>query len=129
MMLPHFPFIFTQNGDLKDSDQFTNWNHYLDNYIYSIQVAETMIANILLEAEVDNPPVIILQSDHGARNRKAGRGGVILPNYPEEFKSLILYALYIPGYDYSSLPQDIDPINTFPIVFNHLFDSNIPLRE
>jgi hypothetical protein len=130
LLLPHFPFVFNRNGDITESDQFTNWNHYLENYIYSIQVAEEMIDNIISESDVNNPPVIILQSDHGARNHLASReGSAVLPNYPNEFKSLILYALYIPGYDYSSLPQDIDPINTFPIVFNYLFDTNISLTK
>lgn len=128
LMLPHFPFIFDRNGNITESDQFTNWNHYLENYIYSIKIAETMINNILSEADAHNPPVIVLQSDHGARNHLTARvGSAVLPNYPEEFKTLILYALYLPGYDYSSLPQDINPVNTFPIVFNHLFETNIAL--
>jgi hypothetical protein len=128
LMLPHFPFIFDRNGDIIDSDQFTNWNYYLDNYIYSMRVAESMIDNILAKTDVNNPPVIILQSDHGARNHMTSReGSAVLPNYPEDFKTLILFALYMPGYDYAELSQDINPINTFPIVFNYLFDTNIPL--
>jgi hypothetical protein len=130
LMLPHFPFVFDRNGDITDHDQPTNWNHYLENYIYSITVAEAMINNILTEANVNNPPVIILQSDHGARNHLTAReGSAILPNYPEEFKTLILFALYLPGFDYSSLPQDIQPINTFPLVFNYLFEENMPLMK
>jgi hypothetical protein len=130
LMLPHFPFIYDRNGDIIDRDQFTNWHYYLDNYIYSIQVAESMIANILSSADINNPPVIILQSDHGARNhRTAQAGSAVLPDYPEDFKTLILFALYIPGYDYANVPQDINPINTFPIVFNYLFDTNIPIVE
>jgi hypothetical protein len=130
LMLPHVPFIFNQDGSIKDSDQSTNWNHYLDNYIYAIRVAEIMIDNILRNADLNNPPIIILQSDHGARNLlPKRRGSIVLPNYPEEFKTLILYALSIPGYDYSTLPQDINPINTFPIVFNYLFEAQIPLMK
>ena len=130
LMLPHFPFVFDRNGNITDSDRFTDWNHYLENYIYSINVAEAMVNNILTEADANNPPVIILQSDHGARNHLTSRvGSAVLPNYPEEFKTLILYALYLPGYDYSSLPQDINPVNTFPIVFNYLFETNIALIQ
>lgn len=128
LMLPHFPFIFDRSGNITDSDHFTDWNHYLENYIYSIKVAEEMVNNILAEMDGNNPPVIILQSDHGARNHLTARiGSAVLPNYPEEFKTLILYALYLPGYDYSSLPQDIKPVNTFPVIFNHLFETNIAL--
>jgi hypothetical protein len=89
-----------------------------------------MITKIFAVADPQHPPVIILQSDHGARNHLTdNEGSAILPNYPEEYKTLIMYALFLPGYDYSGLPQDIDPINTFPIVFNHLFDANIALTK
>ena len=128
LLFPHFPFMFNRDGDITDSDQYTDWNYYLDNYIFSTKVTETMINNILAEADPENPPIIILQSDHGARNQLTSRiGSAVLPNYPEESKTLILFALYMPGYDYSSLPQDIDPVNTFPLVFNYLFDTSIPL--
>lgn len=130
LLLPHAPFMFSQSGQIVDYERITNWNYYIDNYIFSIKVAESMIDGILSEANLENPPVIILQSDHGARNHLANHeGSVILSGYPEEFKTLILYALFLPGYDYSSLPQDINPINTFPIVFNYLFDANFTLME
>lgn len=130
LLLPHVPFMFSQNGEITDNENFGNWNYYINNYIFSIRIVEKMIANILSAYDPENPPVIILQSDHGARNH-AGRDGelVTLPNYPEEFKTLILNVLLIPGYDYSSLSQDMDPVNTFPILFNYLFAENIPLRK
>jgi hypothetical protein len=88
-----------------------------------------MIDNILADADPDNPPVIIIQSDHGARNIKVGKpGGLSLDDYPMEFSTHILNLMYIPGYDMSQIPQDINPINTFPIVFNFLFHTDIPLR-
>jgi hypothetical protein len=90
---------------------------------------EKLIDNILLNANPARLPIIILQSDHGARNQNTGSfGSAILENYPEDFKTSILFALYLPGYDTSAIPQDIDPINTFPIVFNYLFNANIPLK-
>lgn len=128
LLLPHAPYIFDPNGNIVDSAHFTNWNYYIDTYQYSIKVAETMVNNIFSNSDPENPPIIVLQSDHGARNHKARNGEtVILENYPEELKTLILFALYIPGYDDSALPQDIKPINTFPIVFNSIFDAGIPL--
>jgi hypothetical protein len=130
LMLPHFPFVFDQNGNIFDTDRVTDWNRYLDNYIYSIKVAQAMIENIFLAADADNPPVIILQSDHGARNQLTQRpGSTVLPDYPEEFKTLILNALYLPGYDQSRLSQDLDPMDTFPIIFDHLFDTGILQEE
>jgi hypothetical protein len=128
LLLPHAPFRFDRNGGITDSDHSSNWNYYLDNYIFSIKIARSLIDKILLEADPQNAPVIIIQSDHGARNQLTHHeGSVILQHYPEDFKTLILYAFHIPGYDYSGLPQDLNPINTFPIVFNYLFDENIIL--
>jgi len=125
LLLPHPPFMYSRNGDIQ-LGHLTDWNYYLDTYIYSIQVAEKMVDNILKNADPDNPPIILLQSDHGGRNESTVES-VFLPNYPKELKTLILFAMYIPGYDASALPQDINPVNTFPIVFNHLFDAKIPL--
>jgi hypothetical protein len=130
LLLPHLPFMFDRNGAILDSAHFTNWNYYLETYIFTIRITEKIVDNILRNADPANPPVIILQSDHGVRNESSYTEGVIfLSNYPEEYKTLILNAMYIPGYDYSDLSQDIDPINTFPVVFNYLFDANITLTK
>jgi hypothetical protein len=92
-------------------------------------VIEKMITGILENSNPDNPPVIILQSDHGARNQQTSNpGSAVLENYPEEYQTEIMFALYLPGYDYSQLSQDVDPINTLPIVFNHVFEDSIPLH-
>jgi hypothetical protein len=130
LLLPHPPFRFDRNGRITDNDHSSNWNYYLENYIFSIKIAKLLVENILSGSDPANPPVIILQSDHGARNiLSRNEGSAILQSYPEEFKTLIMYALYLPGYDISGLPQDINPVNTFPIVFNYLFDANIVLMK
>jgi hypothetical protein len=130
LLLPHMPFMFDQNGGIADSSNFSNWNYYLNTYIFSISILEKMVVNILGAYDPENPPVIIIQSDHGARNHASQNDeNLVLQNYSDEYKTLILNALLIPGYDYASLPQNINPINTFPIIFNHLFDAGIPLVE
>jgi hypothetical protein len=131
LLLPHMPFMYTESGGIADSNHFTNWNYYIDTYKFSINVAEKMVEKILQESDPENPPVIILQSDHGARNFLVPRdeNNMVLNNYPDELKTLILNTLYLPGYDYSGLPQDINPTNIFPIVLNYLFDAGIPLEK
>ncbi|MBI5825667.1 MAG: hypothetical protein HZB18_16690 [Chloroflexi bacterium] len=126
LLLPHLPFMFDENGNVIDVKYHGNWNYYLGTYNYSLEVAKKIVENILANADPDRPPVIILQSDHGARN--IYYGSAMLSNYPEEYKTQIVFALRLPGYDTSTLPQDINPINTFPIIFNYLFDDNIPLK-
>lgn len=70
LMLPHVPFAFTENGGVMTvQTEYFNWQRYLDNYKFSIQVMHEMAENILASSRPGNPPVIILQSDHGARNQ------------------------------------------------------------
>ena len=129
LILPHVPFMFAENGDPINPAFYYNWDYYLGNYKYAIQIAERMINNILSNTDPNLPPVIIIQSDHGARNiLNAVSGSKTLENFPEEYKYHIMNIMYLPGFDTSQLPQDIKPINTFPIIFNHLFNANIPLQ-
>lgn len=129
LMLPHMPFMFDENGNYVDPAFHSNWDYYLGNYIFSTRVAEKIVNGILSSADPERLPVIVLQSDHGARNKvTANPNSAGLENYPEEYKKDIMFAMYIPGYDFSSIPQQVDPINTFPIIFNYLFDAGIPLH-
>ena len=129
LLIPHMPFMFDKNGNGVDQSHVWDWDYYLGNYIYATKIIEQIMVGLLSQADPERPPVIILQSDHGARNQiYQGNENHLLKNYPEEFKTDILFALYMPGYDFTNLPQDINPINTFPIVFNYLFAANIPLK-
>jgi hypothetical protein len=129
LLLPHNPFMFNEDGSLNQVINFYNWNYYLDNYKFSEKLAEKMIEGILKSSNASNPPIIIFQSDHGARNIvEENRGDVPLINYPEEYKYHIVNALYLPGYDIHELPQDLKPIHTFPIIMNFYFNTDIPLK-
>lgn len=129
LLLPHVPFMFDANGNVVDQQYRNDWNYYLGNYIFTTKIAEKIVNNLLAQSDPKRPPIIILQSDHGARNQIIhDNENTLLKNFPEEYKTSILFALYMPGYDTSTIPQDVNPINTFPIIFNHLFDANIPLK-
>jgi hypothetical protein len=129
MLIPHFPFMFAENGQINDPINFYNWNYYEGHYNFSLTVIEKIITSILEKSDPNNPPVIILQSDHGARNQLTGNpGSAVLKDFPEEYKLDIMSALYLPRYDYSQLTNGLDPINIFPIVFNHVFKDTIPIR-
>src|SRR5690606_33910988 len=67
LLLPHSPFMFDANGNVLDQQHIYDWNYYLGNYIFSIKIAEKMVNSLLIQADPNRPPVIILQSDHGAR--------------------------------------------------------------
>lgn len=129
LLLPHMPFMFDADGNTLEQKHIYDWNYYHGNYIFTIKLIERMVNELLAQADPERPPIIILQSDHGARNQIVNDNeNTLLPNFPEEYKTNIMFALYMPGYDTSVIPQDVKPINTFPIVFNHLFNADIPLE-
>ncbi len=126
LMLPHSPFVFDENGNLNPPSAYMDYAYYLGSYNFSIFLLEKMVKDIVDGADPSNPPVIILQSDHGLRNFAEYQHHLI--DFPEEYKTSILYARLMPGYESTHSAQEIDPINTFPIVFNYLFNANIPLQ-
>jgi hypothetical protein len=129
LLLPHYPFMFSADGTINDPSTYYNWNYYLGNYVFSMNLLEKMVDDILDDADPAHPPIIILQSDHGVRNiLVASRNGVILEDFPEEYSTHILNAMYLPGIDTSQIEEDFNPINTFPFLFNALFDAGIPLK-
>jgi len=129
LLFPHAPFMFDEHGHYIEQSYHTNWDYYLGNYNFSMKMLQRIVDNILVNYGPENQPIIILQSDHGARNSPSENpDDPMLENYPDQYKSLILNALYLPYCEEAPLTQDMDPINTFPIIFNCLFDSGIPIK-
>jgi hypothetical protein len=111
-----------------------DWHYYLGQHKYTTKLMKQLITHILENADPDNPPVIILQSDHGARNLvKKTKDNIILngylENYPEKYAHDILNALYLPGYDTSSLPVDMEPIKTFEYVLNFYLHAGVSVNK
>lgn len=127
-LFPHLPIMFNENGAPLDPKYRSNWNYYLGQHKYATKLAETLVSEILKNADKNNPPVIILQSDHGARNLKSmidTPGSANLTNYPEKYQKYILNALYLPGYDYSKLTDNMDPIDALPTALNFYLNAGI----
>jgi hypothetical protein len=127
LLLPHSPFLFNSECKSLDPQYYMDYRSYLGNYICATSMATKLVESIFASSDPERPPVIILQSDHGARNGTDNYTH-LLQDYPSEYRSLIMNTLYLPGCDTSILTQDIKPVNTFPVVFNCYFDANIPLK-
>ncbi len=133
VLMPHMPFIFDQNGGLIDPSHAYDWNYYLGQHKYTTLLAENLITRLLDNADPANPPVIIVQSDHGARNLASrSTDNVILDgylqNYPLKYAHYILNALYLPGYNTQTLSNDMPPIDTFVIVLNHYLNAGVSVQ-
>jgi hypothetical protein len=127
ILSPHPPYLFDRNGapldppgplplfgaNLTPQAPSENRQGYLDQLTFINRKTLEMIDGILANSE--DPPVIILQGDHGP--------GVFMDfNDPSRMclyeRYSILNAYYLPGVAASSIPEDISPVNTFRFVFN-----------
>jgi hypothetical protein len=133
VLFPHQPFIFDENGNLLPPQDGYDWHFYLGQYKYATKLAMQLISSLLAGADPANPPVIIFQSDEGARNlARRTKDGVILDgyleNYPIEYAYHNINALYLPGYDTSQLSNNLPTIQTLPIVLNYYLNAGISVE-
>lgn len=139
LALPHPPFVFDEYGnatepdrpfDIMDGNEFTGsreeyWKGYRRQVVFMNGRILQAIDSILEKS--DTPPVIILLSDHGP-------GSMFRWDYEEPGclweRTNILYALLLPDLqDDSVLHSNVTPVNTFRILFNTYFGTDIPLLE
>jgi hypothetical protein len=134
LLMPHEPYIFDANGNLLPPEDNYDNHFYIGQYEYTAKLAEDLITKLLANADPANPPVIIVQSDEGARNiQRRDQNNVVLggvlENYPIDNAYYILNAMYLPGYDTSQLPDNLPPIDTFVVVLNHYLAAGITVDD
>ncbi len=138
ILLPHPPFVFSQDGSPINPDYAFSLNdgnnykgtplQYADHYI-----AQMQFLNRNLEAVIDSvlehssqPPIIILQADHGP-GMLTDFDSSANTCLEERFSNFSAY--YLPGMDPNVIPEDITPVNLFRILFNEYFNTGLPLLE
>lgn len=142
ILAPHPPFVFDLEGNPQPSRaRFTygdgnDWHSVHDpdgipyHRLWTGQAIHVMnrlneaVQQIL--AQSPNPPVIIIQGDHGpgSQTHWDSVGGT---NHDERFG--IFNAWYVPPGVDLPLQDDMTSINTFPLLFNGLFGTDLPLSE
>jgi hypothetical protein len=135
IVIPHPPFVFDEQGgtvpqryrfSFMDGDAFQGTKAaYIEGYREQVSYLnhrlEALIADLLSRSE--RPPVIILQGDHGP--------GLQLNYQSAEESNLeerlgILNAIHMPGEGQMDMPEDITPVNTFRLIFNRYFQTELP---
>ena len=123
ILIPHGPHVFGPNGEIMNDPSYTSNDtsnaagSVIDHegYIDGVEYINKRIVPILesILAESKNPPIIILEGDHGYQDGNPG-----------QFTNL--EAFYLPrGYD--SLYPSISPVNSFRIILDQYFGANYPL--
>ena len=132
ILLPHAPICMDENlveivvaNDLiltrESPDKFA------DLYRKQLTGLNRMILDLVREIQDNSevPPIIIIQGDHGLRDRLWG-DNTKLSNVLD-FGSF--NALCLPGYDYSEFSDDISLVNTYRYIFNHYFGADLGILE
>ena len=119
--VPHPPYLYDAEGKEVLKEPADEISAYREQVIYLNGHLPVIIDNILQSS--DRPPVIIIQSDHGALIPYTAEG----VDYRE--KIAILNAYYLPGAPPAPLYQTITPVNTFRIVFDRYFGGEFGLLD
>jgi hypothetical protein len=141
ILCPHPPFVFGERGEdvsptdtpfsLCDGDDYRIHYGDADSYVRGYRGQVAFISGRILQA-IDGvlassaePPVIVLQADHGPGSRLHFER----PADSDLVERMgILNAYYLPGAADLRLPDGMTPVNTFPLIFNTYFDAGIPLN-
>jgi hypothetical protein len=142
IMSPHPPFVFGPNGEpaepdylfsMVDADRLHGGSDTaVRDYIVRYREQLTFLNKKLLEA-VDailsrspEPPIIILQGDHGSR----AYADLDRPEASYFKENLaILNAYHLPDDGSGLVYPGISPVNTFRLVFKHYFGAELDLLE
>lgn len=121
IVVPHHPFVFGPNGEALDYEtsgvpEFSEYKvKYPDQVTYINRRIEEIV-DLILETS-PNPPIIIIQGDHGPA-----------PFEVMERRMRILNAYYFPDNTEGLYPA-ITPVNTFRLILNKYFNQDLPLLE
>ncbi len=120
ILIPHPPFVFSRSGvniNFPGNDGATpvgpTPKDYAMGYRNQLDYINYRILPIVQEilANSKNPPIIILQGDHGVDPRR----------------SFILNAYYLPDGGTADLYPEITPVNTFRTILNQYFQGDYDL--
>jgi hypothetical protein len=111
IITPHWPYIFGANGEPVHERPESEVG-YRNQVLFINQQIIPILENILAQSQ--NPPIIIIQGDHGA----------VLED-PQRRMS-ILNAYYLPEGGDQQLYEGISPVNSFRTIFSYYFNLPTP---
>ena len=129
MLIPHDPYVFDSNGNYKtphEEQQKTRIDNFIDNLTFLNSQLKVLIDELLASSDV--PPIIILQADEGPFSLIGQWLGEDATEAALRVKMGILNAYYLPEVDNDVLYSAITPVNSFRLVFDLYFGTDLGLR-
>jgi hypothetical protein len=129
VLSPHDPYVV----DEKCQHMPASKQHEYKLYIKQLKCANTNILQTVDHILKNNPtdPIIIIQADEGPYpiefRKNLELDWTKAPTKLLHQKDKILSTYYFPDRDYSQLYHDISPVNTFRVIFNQYFGTELPL--
>ena len=122
LFLPHSPYSFDSSGNKIKVDYHLSVEADKQAYISQLIYVNKLMRSVIdaIKKESKNPPVIIVQSDHGYRFFNASKA---------QLEFINLSAFYFPSKNYSMLTDSVSNVNTFRIVLNTIFEEHWPILE
>ncbi len=140
LLVPHPPFVFDAAGRCMpraEAQARSRVKNYTDQVIFANAQILELIDRIRATSTTD--PVIVIQSDEGpwpapyaGNEHEFGRDVSAVdwsqvPGDELREKMRILNALYLPGDEPAPFHPAMTPVNTFRIIFNRYFGTDLPL--
>lgn len=121
LVIPHHPFVFGPNGEALNAieagvPEFDEYKVKYPDQVTYINKRIMAIVDLILQTS-PNPPIIVIQGDHGPA-----------PFDRIERRMKNLNAYYFPD-NTEGLYPSITPVNTFRLIFNKYFGQSFPMLE
>jgi hypothetical protein len=143
LLAPHPPFVFDRDGRhvpvrgrfaFFDGSDYMKHGGTVDEYVAGYAEQARWVTqrleralDALLERYGDDPPIIIVHSDHGPGSRLDWKS---VPDTDLEERFGILMAAYLPGGPAVDLGETFSPVNAFRLVFDVYFGADMgPLEH
>ena len=136
--LPHDPFTLSSTGQTLTPEKIDLGMGSAGNkagYIQQLEFSNKKITELIPKILDDTaPPIIIIQSDHGVRF-DLDSISYNLDEYSVADEQIIFRsfnnfsAFYFPDETYDAIYDEITPVNTFRMLFNKLFNTELEILD
>jgi len=154
LILPHTPLLVDESGQYQapmgkmdylalggdallerwrrehpDKDETYFREYYQRGYVNNVRYFNRQFLDFIytLLDRSTRPFIVILQGDHGPALLDELRPLDQMDQEVIDERSHVLNAYYFPDQDYAGLAANISPVNSFRVVFNQFFGTDLPL--